>query len=63
MFRDSVEIQTSDIKLGDSIVYRAFATATDTTISKITFTLVKGGAESTPVEQTSTLVKGSVPVG
>ncbi len=56
VFRGVVQIQPVDIKLGDSIVFRGFATAVGTTISKLRFTLTLGGVAQTPVDESATIV-------
>ena len=56
VFRGGVEIQTSDIKLGDTIVFRGFASSTAATAPKLRFTLTKGGVAQTPVDKDTTLV-------
>ena len=55
ILRGGTEIQKSDIKLNDTIVFRAFA-AIDTQVNKFKFTLTKGGVAQTPVEVSTVLV-------
>ena len=50
IFRGGVEITATQIQQGDVIVFRGFASATNTTVSKLSFTLTKGGVAQTPVE-------------
>ncbi len=56
VFRNNVEITPADIQLGDTIVFRGFAGAVNTTVSKLRFTLTKGGVPQTPVDINTTLV-------
>ncbi len=56
ILRGGTQIQAADIKLGDTIIFRGFASATNTTVSKIRFTITKGGVAQTPVEVPATLV-------
>lgn len=58
VFRNTTEIQTADIRLNDTIIFRGFASSTGTTVSKIRFTLTKGGVAQVPVEMDTTLVAG-----
>ncbi len=58
VYRGGAEITIADIKLGDVIVFRGFANATNTTVSKIAFVLTKGGVAQAPVDETASLVGG-----
>ena len=58
VFRNNVEITAADIQLGDTIVFRGFAGAVNTTVSKLRFTLTKAGIAQTPVDIDTTLVGG-----
>lgn len=51
VFRGGVEIQPEDIELGDEIVFRGFASSEHGAVSKLRFTLTKGGVDQTPVEE------------
>ncbi len=57
-FRNDVEITPADIQLGDTIVFKGFASAVNTTVSKLRFTLTKGGVPQSPVDVNTTLVSG-----
>lgn len=56
VFRGGTEITASQIQLGDTIVFRGFASAENTTVSKIRFVLTKGGVDQSPAEVNATLV-------
>ncbi len=58
MYRGGTEITLAEIKLGDVIVFRGFANAVNTTVSKMTFVLTKGGVAQAPVDETASLVGG-----
>ncbi|MEK7064300.1 MAG: hypothetical protein AAB973_01700, partial [Patescibacteria group bacterium] len=58
VFRNNVEITAADIQLGDTIVFRGFAGAVNTTVSKLRFTLTKAGIAQAPVDVNTTLVGG-----
>lgn len=58
IFRNNVEITAAQIELGDTIVFRGFASAANTTVSKIRFVLTKGGVAQPPVEANAILVGG-----
>jgi hypothetical protein len=53
-----VEIATSDIQKGDRITFRAFANATNTTVSTIRFTVTVGTGAPTNYDRTASLVGG-----
>ncbi len=53
-----MEITPADIQLGDTIVFKGFASAVNTTVSKLRFTLTKGGVPQSPVDVNTTLVSG-----
>lgn len=54
-----VEIVASDIQKGNSITFRAFANATNTTISTIRFTVTIGTGAATTYDRTASLVGGT----
>lgn len=56
IFKEGVEITASDIRLGDVVTFRGFASATNTTVAKIRFVITKGGTAQTPVDKDATLV-------
>ncbi len=58
VFRAGVQIQPANIKLGDTIIFRGFASTTNMAdpVHKLKFTLTKGGVALTPVEENAILV-------
>ena len=51
-----MQITAAQIQQGNTIIFRGFATATDTTVSKLRFTLTKASVAQTPVDVVATLV-------
>ena len=58
ILRGGVVITPSQILLNDNIVFRGFASATNTTVSSMLFTITINAVAQTPVSRPATLVSG-----
>jgi hypothetical protein len=58
IMRNGNQISASNVQVGDNLIMRGFATATNTTVSKMRFVVTINGAAQAPVDVNATLISG-----